>query len=290
MLSRVSRSGWLIIFAICNLVFWVVAAVAVGLLASDEVDLGVETLIRQRQATAALVWEQVVSRSANPTAEPTMVVQAPAPVASTTASAPPVTSAVAPPGSTPLPASSGQIDRNPAPSPPKKAPPPLPQSTAQHQEKLVSSPLLMRDLELGNLAQMDREMSRSASGRPVQLSFTEATLNHEIETLLRNNPELPYRSVHVDLRRDQGVVTGVVTVLGFEVNTEVVGTVEARDCQPHLQIESISILGVLTPGLIEEQVKALILEALDWYPDDYPLCLEQIILEEDRATVYGYRR
>jgi hypothetical protein len=29
---------------------------------------------------------------------------------------------------------------------------------------------------------------------------------------------------------------------------------------------------------------------MTWYPADYPLCLEQIVLEETRLTCYGYRR
>jgi hypothetical protein len=48
--------------------------------------------------------------------------------------------------------------------------------------------------------------------------------------------------------------------------------------------------GLFTPNFLKSQIRKLILDALSWYPPDYPLCLQQIVLEEDRATVYGYRR
>jgi hypothetical protein len=47
---------------------------------------------------------------------------------------------------------------------------------------------------------------------------------------------------------------------------------------------------VLTPGFVKERVKEMFLTLLEWYPKDYLLCLEQIVLEEDRASVYGHRR
>ena len=108
--------------------------------------------------------------------------------------------------------------------------------------------------------------------------------------MLRRNPTLPYQDVRVDLKRDGVVMTGRVTVLGFDVDTEAAGTVAVRDCVPQMEIETISIAGVLTPGFVKDQIQDMILEALAWYPADYPLCLEQIVLEETRATVYGYRR
>jgi hypothetical protein len=57
-----------------------------------------------------------------------------------------------------------------------------------------------------------------------------------------------------------------------------------------MEIETISIAGVLTPGFVKDRIKVMLLEALEWYPANYPLCLEQIVLEEDRATIYGHRR
>ena len=50
------------LLAACNLVFWLGAAAATGLLVSREVDLGVETLLRERQATAAVVWQEAMTR------------------------------------------------------------------------------------------------------------------------------------------------------------------------------------------------------------------------------------
>jgi hypothetical protein len=282
----------LLIFAACNLVFWIAVAIVVALLVSDEVDLGVETLLRERQATAAVVLEQVIVRTpvATPRAEPTLVSHNPKPAETKAVQSRTATASPLPPSPTPSPTLRIQPTQDLSPpSTPTPQPSPaveLPQPT----ETPVRSPLLMSDPGFGDLGQMSQEMNRSATGRAVQIRYIEETLNETIAALLQSKPDLPYDNVYVDLKRDQVVVTGDVTVLGFDVHTEVMGTVVARDCLPEMEIHSVSIAGVLTPGFVKDQVKKLLLEALDWYPADYPLCLDQIVLEEDRATVYGHRR
>ena len=154
----------------------------------------------------------------------------------------------------------------------------------------MSSPLLLADPENSNLALLDAEMDRSAPDRAVQIRYQESALNAEIAALWRNNPDLPYRDVWVDLMRDQVVITGKITVLGFGVNGEVTGQVTVKDCVPVLEIERVGIAGVMTPSFVRDQVESMVLEAMTWYPADYPLCVEQIVLEETRATLYGYRR
>ena len=164
------------------------------------------------------------------------------------------------------------------------------QPPAAPEPTLVSSPLLLSDPEINSLAALDAELARSAPGRPVQIRYQESTLNAEIAALWQNNPDLPYRDVRVDLMRDEVAVTGKVSVLGFGVNAEVTGKVEVENCVPVLEIERLRVAGVMTPKFVKDQVESMVLEAMAWYPADYPLCLEQIVLEDTRATAYGYRR
>jgi hypothetical protein len=311
MFDRISRSSCLLIFAACNLLFWVAAAAGVGLAVSDQLDLGVETLIRQQQGTAVVVWDRVISGAEQVTAIPTKATLAanttvPGPtsveinavktsVAQAVASTPATTTILSPsPMPAPTSTTTTPIQSNPAVATaltPSSAsvpsqPTPIPTPTI----KPISSPLLMSDLHFNSWARLNQEMGRSAVGRRVLIGYSEAMLNNEIATMLQNSPDLPYRNVHVDLKRDQVVVTGDVMVLGFDVSTEIEGTVQVEDCRPKMEIRSISIAGLLTPGFVKEQVKEMVLEALDWYPDGYPLCLEEILLEEERATVFGRRR
>lgn len=327
MFGRISRRSFLIVFAFLNLAVWVAAAAVVGLVVSDRVDLGVETLIRQRQATAVAAWDHVVSAASETReiAPSDTITSMPAateapvgvaavqtseeyqepeakvvePTASETSLAPEDTARVETPASpepvalptrrdmgTPAPTSSAT--QAPGSFAAAEAAPPA-------KETPIESPLLMRDLQFGDLMFMDREMGRSAVGRLVQIRYSEAVLNQEIEALLDRQIESSegtqtYQNVYVDLRRDHAVVTGDVTVLGFEVSTEIVGTVTAKECLPQMDIQSVSVGGALTPGFVKNQIQELLLDALKWYPANHPLCLEQIILEEDRATVYGHRR
>jgi hypothetical protein len=288
--SRISRWRWLTIFAFGNLVCWVVVAVVAGLLIGDEVDLGVETLIRERQATVVAAWEQVSERPSRTEPQTAPTEQAPVPTESQPARGGPSATIAWPTDATPSPTPRAQArsgvsqPSTPTPSSPSQT------ATPRPKEALVNSPLLMSDPPISNLVHLDAEMSRSAPGRAVQIRYQEATLNREVAAMLQRNPDLPYRDVMVDLKQDRVVVTGSVTVLGFEVTTEAVGTVAVEDCRPQMEVQSISIAGVLTPGFVKDEIKGMLLEALAWYPADYALCLEQIVLEETGATVYGHRR
>jgi hypothetical protein len=285
MSSRDSRWAWLTLFAMANLVLWVGVAVAAGLVVGDEVDLGVEALIRKGQATGVALWEQAPRRETRPPATPTAVVQTSMPAQTQVAQNRPLATITWPislvPQSTEQPP---QEDPAAVPISPGNTPTPEPEAT------LVSKPLLMANPEISSLAKLDAEMGQSAPNRAVQIRFDEEALNAEIAALWTNNPELPFRDVRADLQRDQVVVTGRVTILGFGVKAKATGKVAVKDCTPQLEITSISVVGVLTPKFVRDQVEEMILEAMTWYPADYPLCLEQIVLEETRLSIYGHRR
>jgi hypothetical protein len=275
--NRVSRWSCLAIFATLNLVLWIVVAVVVGLVASDAVDLGVETLIREGRATAIAFWHQLPTRVSGAVARPTGQTGNPKPAE--TGSAVELSQAVAVPFDTPTPTRNSSTS-----GPARPTVTPLPAEIPLH------NPLLMSDPGFDGLMNLDAEMSRSEVGRAVQIRYGEAALNHEFATLLTQFPNLPYHDIRVELKRDQIAVAGIVELLGMEVSTEVVGILQADDCLPQVKIDTIAIAGVLTPTFFKEQIKKIVLESLDWYPADYPLCLEQIVLEEGRMTVYASRR
>ena len=275
--SRVSRWGCLSIFAAVNLVLWIVVAAAVGLVASDAVDLGVETLIREGRVTAVALWYQLPTRISAAVDKSTADAGSPEPAE--TRSLEPSSTAVAIASDTPTPA---QVSPTGTPA--------RPTATLLPAEVPLRSPLLMTDPELDSLMHLDAEMGRSDVGRPVQIRYGETALNREIATLLDRYPNLPYRDVQIELGRDQIVVDGIVDLLGVEVNTEIMGTIQAEACLPEVQIDTVALAGVLTPGFFVDQIKEIVLESMSWYPADYPLCLEQIVVEEGRMTVYGSRR
>jgi hypothetical protein len=318
------RWTWLKAFAVGNLVLWVGIACAVGLCAGDGVDLGVETLARHVQATAVTSWGEATSRglASAPPSRPqqqdgeSSVLPAVAMAGSTLEEDPgtavPPAATVSPPAEAAALAAADDTAPAPAPSspagggvepgvepseptPPGDAGPgvtttPVSGEPAVAADIRLSSPLLLVDPEFQNLGTLSAEMERSAPGRPVQIDYQEEALNREIATLWRTNPDLPYRNVQVDLQDNGVAIRGQVTVLGFQVDAYLEGTVVARDCRPALQVERVSLAGVLAPRFVRERVAAMAQESMAWYPADYPLCLEQIVLEETRATCHGYRR
>jgi hypothetical protein len=278
----ISRRTWLIFLAACNLALWLGLAAVVGVLASDSVNLGVETFIRERQATVVAYMKAPSSAGSGAASRPTNPVASQASVAG---GAPPAGSDLAPDAPTPLPSAAvataagsqagAAVGQAPAPQPA------LP---------LISSPLLLSDPILADLVQVDAEMSRSAAGRTVQIRYQETALNREIAAWLAQSPDLAYRNVLVSLEQDRVVVTGDVAVLGFDVGAEVLGMLAADNCLPRVEIQAISVGGLLTPGFVKDRVTAAIMEAFSWYPPDSTLCLERIVVQDGVVTVYGVRR
>ena len=148
----------------------------------------------------------------------------------------------------------------------------------------------MADPSLAELMGLDAAIRQSAKGRPVQIRYQEAALNSELAALLASEPDLPYQNVQADLQSDAVTLTGEVTVMDIKVSTVIEGRVLARDCLPVVEIASVSLGGILTPSFIRDQVTQVVEDAFVWYPPDYPLCLEQIVLEDGRATIYGSKR
>jgi hypothetical protein len=317
MFNRGSRWSWLTALALCNLVVWVAIAGVVGLLVGDGVDLGVETLIREGQATAVAAWKEVSEQKPAPAVQPTALPptavrlasagektdREPAPPRSSPTSAvrwSRPAAAASTPTDPPTPATAlspvpGKAVRRPthtsAPTSPPATPVAPPQTpTAVPSPTPITRPLLLADPQISSLTTLDAEMARSAPGRAVQIRYQEAALNQEIAMLWQNNPDLPFRNVQVDLKRDTVVLSGKVTVLGFQVDATVTGNVTVEDCLPLFEIQSISVAGIMTPRFVRDEIEKMVLDAMTWYPADYPLCLEQIVLEETRATVYGHHR
>jgi hypothetical protein len=295
----VPRKVWLALLAACNLVVWASVAVAVALLASDVVDIGVESFLRQSQATAVSVWENL-----GPEPSDTPSPQTPLPTQLALSS-----------GDSDSPEASGRTDEGaaspggeatqPVPSQPGtstsgSAATPMPsgeesstgpaQSASQSLTQAPSSLLLLTDPDWEDLARLNEEIGRSAVGRPIQIRFHEDVLNERITELLGSYPTLPFENVQVDLKRNRVEAVGDVGVLGFPMSTKVSGSVVARECRPTAEVESVSMAGVLTPGIVSDGLKESLLSLLSWYPADHPLCVEQIVIEEDRVTIYGSRR
>jgi hypothetical protein len=366
MFSRLPRWTWLALFVTCNLVFWVAMAVGVGVLASNKVNLGVESFLRAQQATAIAAWGEASLKPVQITALPAKAkatlpteaevtlprvagaigsateeaalpatteatsptrTETAAPLARTHVTATPtnVQGAAAPAktwaSTTPAPAQQAshptqtptvKVDASREPLPATDIPPareprvpdttPTAMPTALPTSSRVagppvsltvvasSNPLLVSDPDLSGLAVIDAEMNRSAAGRPVQIRYGEEALNQVLTAAVADDPELPYRNLHVDLKRDGILLNGTITVMGFEVKTEVEGSVVARDCVPQTEIQRIAIAGLVTPAFVRDNIRGIVEESLNWYPADYPLCLERIVLEEDRVTIYGSRR
>jgi hypothetical protein len=302
------RGVLLALLAIGNLVVWAGVALAVAFVASDRLDLGIESTIREYRATAIASWQSGVDPQL-PTDNSTGIAgsQASGPFLSPTTAAPPIEQFARATAVAALASSAGSAEQVPSseakdsgggtggPSPTAPTQPPIPPDPAAvgAAAKLgpaATTPLVLVDPEFSRLESLDAEMQGSAAGRPVEIRNGESMLNQEITAWLAARPDEPYRSVYVDLREGQVVVTGNVLVLSVPIKVEVAGTMVASDCRPELKISSVKIGGLFTPRFARDEVARTLDEVLDWYPDDYPLCIDQFVVQDNQATVYGHRR
>jgi len=298
MFHRHARWRWLTLFALANLTCWMGLAVVAGLTIGDNVDLGVETFLREGQATAVATWKRASQKAPARSAAPSGVAQvlSPAhvggqPSSEASKGAPPPTISWSDPLSLALGSDAiGTPGASVVAAAPAAEAVPSGLTPEQPAVTLVSSPLALSDPEIQNLEWLDAEMARSALDRAVEIRYQEEALNREIAALWTAYPEFPFRDVGVDLQDGHVILTGKTTVLGLGVNAKAICSLVAQDCLPHLQVESVSVAGVLAPAFIKERVAGVLLEAMTWYPEDYPLCLEQIVLEEEQVTVYGHCR
>ncbi|HNS49722.1 MAG TPA: hypothetical protein PKO09_00900 [Anaerolineae bacterium] len=301
----VRRKIWLAVLAFANLVVWGAAAYSVSLVASDRLDLGIESSVREVQTTAIAAWNasrpgasasgagstggDISGPQAQPDGSVLPAGQAalvprpatPLPQATTAAAeageALPVESAAAlspesialEPGSALAPGATGASAASTAP---------------------ITTPLILADPPFHDLTALDRELATSAAGRTVQIRYLEASLQKEVGLLLEGRSDLPYQNVQLELRGGQLVVLGDLVLLGVPLHAQVKGTLVASDCRPSVAVSSVKIGWLFTPVVVRNQVESLIGQVLEWYPEGYPLCIDRIVTQEDRVTLYGHRR
>jgi hypothetical protein len=231
---------------------WATLALAVGVLASQQVNLGVETFVREQQTriVASLRRE------------------------------PPTT----PPASTPVPIPTGVTVVVVAPTAPAGTATPAGEGPTALP---AAPPVALDDPPLAELAALDAELRAWPPGRLVQVSYSQAALNRELAALLAVNPQVPLRDLRAELSWDQIKLAGTLLLLGFEVPVQAEGRVMAVDCRPRVQVDALTAGRLPAPGLVRDEVFGLLQQWIQWVPTDYPLCLQDVVLSDEMVTVIG---
>jgi hypothetical protein len=92
------------------------------------------------------------------------------------------------------------------------------------------------------------------------------------------------------LREGQVVLAGNVLVLSVPIKVEATGAMATSGCRPVLELSSVKVGGLFTPRFVRDEVTEILDRALDWYPTDYPLCIDRIVVRDEHATLIGHRR
>lgn len=318
MCGRCPRWGRLFFLAALNLAVWLGLAVGVARLAGEDMNLGIEQLVRRGQATAVsylrlppagrpdtvpagagavvaqsrpgAAVEQIGAASGEPRidgAQPGGQMDGPPIEAGeldvellTPQSGTAVTAApgAAAPASTDVPVLSGS------------ALAPLPPAEATRIAAGLAQALILSDPAFSGLMANGSSVEAAAQGQRVEIQYGESRLNQEIAALMAQTEDLPYDDVQLSVHSDRVLVTADVSVLGIGVKTELLGQLVVDECALRMEVSAVSVGGVLTPRFIKNAASDTALRALNWYPADSPLCLDRVVTGEGRLTLYGYRR
>jgi hypothetical protein len=241
-------------FALVNVVCWLALAAVVGVLATQQVNLGFETFVRQQQTRVVAAWRREVL--------PT-------------------------PASTPMALPTGVTLVVVAPTEPERTPTPVPGSATANP---AAPPVELDDPSISELVVLDAELQTWPPGRILQVTYTQQGLNRELDALLAANPGLPFRDVEAVVAWDELRLSGTMRLLGVDVPLVAVGQVLAVDCRPRVQVNSLTAGVLPAPGLVRDQVLGRLQQWIRWFPADHPLCIQDIQFDDGVLTVVGIIR
>jgi hypothetical protein len=124
------------------------------------------------------------------------------------------------------------------------------------------------------------------SGEPFTLEVTDQEAAETIAWYLSRHPNVPFAEPQVFIRPDGILAKGVAQIAGLRVGLTGRAEIELRDGVPIVTLGDLSVAGVAVPGFVRDRIQAEI-DAQFSLAQNLPLIVDELILEEGRATVRG---
>jgi hypothetical protein len=124
------------------------------------------------------------------------------------------------------------------------------------------------------------------SGEPFTVGITDLEAAETIAWYLDRHPSVPFRDPQVFVQPDGITAKGVAEVAGLRVGLTGRATIQLQDGVPLVTVEDLDLAGVAVPGFVRDRIQAEI-DAQFSLAQDLPVSIEELRLEEGRATVRG---
>ncbi len=132
----------------------------------------------------------------------------------------------------------------------------------------------------------DRLIEGGHSGEPFSLEVTDQEAAETIAWYLRGHPTIPFGEPQVTITPDGVSAKGVAQIAGLRVGLTGQAHVELRDGVPIVTLGDLDVAGVAVPGFAQDRIQDEI-DAQFGLAQDLPLIIEEVMLEEGKATIRG---
>jgi hypothetical protein len=132
----------------------------------------------------------------------------------------------------------------------------------------------------------DRLREGGHSGEPFTLEVTDQEAAETIAWYLAARPAIPFREPQVFITPEGITARGVAEIAGLRVGLSGRANIVLRDGVPIVTLADLDVAGVAVPGFVRDRIQAEI-DAQFSLAQDLPLIIDELLLEEGRATVQG---
>jgi hypothetical protein len=124
------------------------------------------------------------------------------------------------------------------------------------------------------------------SSEPFVIDISDQEAAETIAWYLQRYPRIPFGEPQVFIRPDGVLATGVAEIAGLRVGLTGEAHIELRDGVPIVTLGDLDVAGVVVPGFVQDRIQAEIDDQFS-LARDLPLIIDELVLEEGRATMRG---
>jgi hypothetical protein len=124
------------------------------------------------------------------------------------------------------------------------------------------------------------------SGEAFIVEVTEQEVAETIAWYLNRHPRIPFREPQVFITSRGVSATGVAEIAGLRVGLTGRAAIQLREGVPFVTLEDLDVAGVAVPGFVQDRIQAEV-DAQFSLAQDLPLIIDELVLEEGKASVQG---
>jgi hypothetical protein len=124
------------------------------------------------------------------------------------------------------------------------------------------------------------------SGEPFTLEITDQEAAETIAWYLSRHPNIPFGEPQVVIRPSSIEARGVAEIAGLRVGLTGEARIELRNGVPIVTLGNLDVAGIAVPGFVRDRIQREI-DAQFALSQGLPLVIDELTLEEDKATVRG---